>query len=333
MTRSRRIALLAAIVWGVFSAAEATASAGHTTAQSASLVLDWYPNSDHAGIYSAIQRGFFARRHVTLKAYTPSDTSAQIPLVAAGRADFGITYETDTLIARARGIPVRSVMCIMQHPLNTVMTLRSSGITRPRQLAGKTVGMAGSPSDIPIISTMVKRDGASMKNVHTVTIGYDLLTSLLGGKVDAVVGVYWTWEAILAQERGRPVNVMRVEKWGVPNNCELVLIAGETTIRNRASLVRAVVAGMQDGYAYASAHPRDAWAALHAADPALKSAVPILRSLALLDPVITGASTIGYQDATQWRHYAAWLYANKIVSRAVDSAAAFTNDFLLPHIR
>jgi putative hydroxymethylpyrimidine transport system substrate-binding protein len=166
-----------------------------------------------------------------MAARVPSNTSAQIQLVAAGSADFGITYETDLLIARARHIPVRSVMCIMQHPLDTVMALKSSGITRPRDLQGKRVGMAGSPSDIPIVTAMVQHDHGSMDKVRMITVAYDLLTALLAKKVDAVVGVYWTWEAIQAREKGYPVNVMRVEKWGVPNYCELVLIASEKTIR------------------------------------------------------------------------------------------------------
>ena len=39
------------------------------------------------------------------------------------------------------------VAALVQHPLNTIMTLRDSGITRPRQLEGKKLGMPGLPSD------------------------------------------------------------------------------------------------------------------------------------------------------------------------------------------
>jgi putative hydroxymethylpyrimidine transport system substrate-binding protein len=303
-----------------------------TVSHHVTLMLDWYPNSDHAGIYIAIQRGFLARHRIDLTARVPSDTSAQIPLVASGHADFGISYETDLLAARARHIPVKSVMCITQNPLNTVMALTSSGITRPRQLAGHSVGMAGSPSDIPIVSAMMRHDGSSVSNVRMVNVGYNLLTSLLARKVDAVVGVYWTWEAIQARQRGDAVNVMRVEKWGVPNYCELVLVVSEATIRSQPALVRDTVRALQQGYAYAETHPDAAWSALHARFKTLNRAL-VIQSLSLLKGTILAARTVGYQDGAQWAAYAHWLIDNHLVSGSVNAAAAFTNQFLQSDIR
>src|SRR5947209_19106322 len=77
-------------------------AATHPAMRHVDLVLDWYPNSDHGGIYTAIQQGFLAHRRIDLTARVPSDTSAQISLVAAGHADFGISYETDLLDERAQ---------------------------------------------------------------------------------------------------------------------------------------------------------------------------------------------------------------------------------------
>lgn len=322
---------LVGTVW--FPASGKAAETGATPSlQNVSLVLDWYPNSDHAGIYTAAREGIFRRNHLAVNVHVPADTSAQIPLVAAGHADFGISYETDLLAARARHLPVQSVMCIMQHPLNTVMSLQSSHITRPRQLAGKTIGMAGSPSDRPIVSAMLQHDGVSIRQVRMVNVGYNLLPVLLAHKVDAVVGVYWTWEAIQAREKGSPVNVMRVEQWGVPNYCELVLVTNEATIRTRPQVVKEMVQSLQTGYAAAEARPESAWAALHQADKTLHRSL-ILQSLDLLRPAVTGATTIGNQNATQWVRYAAWLSKNKLISRSVAVDRAFTNRFLLPGIR
>jgi ABC-type nitrate/sulfonate/bicarbonate transport system substrate-binding protein len=323
--------ILLVAIGGLMPLGGHTLAAG-TATQRASLVLDWTVNPDHGGIFTAIQRGIFRRHRISMVVHVPSDTSAQIPLVAAGRADFGISYETDLLNARARGIPVQSVMCIMQHPLDTVMALRSSGIKRPRDLQGRTVGMAGSPSDIPIVTAMVTHDGGSMRSVRMVNIGYSLLPALLAKKVDAVVGVYWTWEAIQARAKGDPVNVMRVERWGVPNYCELVLVASERTIRTRTAFVRAVVQSLQQGYAYAEAHPPAAWQALHEADRSLQPRL-VMPSLLLLRSAVTDAPTIGYQSGSQWARYGRWLWAHRLISRPVDVAQAFTDRFLAPRIR
>jgi putative hydroxymethylpyrimidine transport system substrate-binding protein len=340
--RTRRTALLLGVVAlylagsGVGASAArsgAAASAGHARAMdSASIVLDWYPNSDHGGLYTAMQRGYFAKRGVTVTPRVPSDTSAQIRLVAAGSAAFGFSYETDLLAARAHNVPVQSVMCIMQHPLDTVMSLKSAHINRPRDLVGKRIGMAGSPSDAPIVSAMMSHDGASPSSAHLVNVGYNLLPALLAKRVDAIVGVYWTWEAIQAQMKGQQVSTMRVERWGVPNYCELVLVASNSTIRTQPALVRNTVQAMQQGYAYAESHPQAAWNALHAADKTLDRAL-VLRSLQLLRPVVTNAPTIGYQNGAQWRYYARWLTANKLISGNPDVAHAFTNRFLQAKVR
>jgi ABC-type nitrate/sulfonate/bicarbonate transport system substrate-binding protein len=305
---------------------------GAPAVQAASIVLDWYPNSDHGGLYTAMQRGYFAKRGVTVTPRVPSDTSAQIRLVAAGRAAFGFSYETDLLAARAHHVPVQSVMCIMQHPLDTVMSLKSAHITRPRDLIGKRIGMAGSPSDAPLVSAMMKHDGAPPSGAHLVNVGYNLLPALLSKRVDAIVGVYWTWEAIQAQMKGHPVSTMRVEQWGVPNYCELVLVASDSVILTQPALVRNTVQALQQGYAYAESHPQEAWNALHAADKTLDRGL-VLRSLQLLRPVVTDAPTIGEQNGAQWRYYARWLTANKLISGDPDAAHAFTNRFLRANVR
>lgn len=311
----------------------ATRSVIHARAvQAASIVLDWYPNSDHGGLYTAMQRGYFARRGVVVSPHVPSDTSAQIRLVAAGKASFGFSYETDLLAARAHGVPVQSVMCVMQHPLDTVMSLRGSHITRPRDLVGKRIGMAGSPSDIPLVSAMMSHDGASPSQAHLINVGYNLLPALLSKRVDAIVGVYWTWEAIQAQMKGHPVDTMRVERWGVPNYCELVLVTSTSMVRKQPALVRNTVQAMQQGYAYAESHPEAAWSALHGADKTLDRAL-VLQSLRLLRPVVTGARTIGWQNGTQWRFYARWLTSHRLISGNPDVAHAFTNTFLQARVR
>ncbi len=311
-----------------------TPAQSHTgaPAQRASLVLDWYPNSDHAGIYTAMARGYLRRHGVDLgKPRVPSDSTAQIKLVAAGTADFGITYETDLLAARAHRIPVQAVMCIVQHPLDTIMSLSRSGIRSPRDLAGKRIGMAGTPGDRAIVSAVMRADGVSPARATMVNVGYNLLPALLSGQVDAVVGVYWTWEAIQARMKGYPVNVLRVERWGVPNYCELTLISAERTIRARPSLVRGTVQALQQGYAYAEAHPQAGWRALHAADSSLNHSL-IVHSIRLLRSAVVTGPTIGYLNPGQWKRYAHWLGVHGLIDAPVNGRAAMTDRFLSPSI-
>src|SRR5439155_24112449 len=108
--------------------------------RSVTLWLDWYPNSDHVGIYVAMARGYYARQGLAVHARVPSGAADNLKLVAHGTGDIAISYEPDVLLARAQGVPVVATAAIVQRPLNCVMALESSDITRPRQLQGKTVG-------------------------------------------------------------------------------------------------------------------------------------------------------------------------------------------------
>ena len=77
-----------------------------------SLALDWYPNSNHAGIYSAIDEGFFDEEGIKLSVYTPSDPTAIISSVASGRDDFGLSYHPDILQAQSAGLEIVSLSLI-----------------------------------------------------------------------------------------------------------------------------------------------------------------------------------------------------------------------------
>src|SRR5437588_10475236 len=110
MTSRRASLSIILLIVGLVNTTNGGAAAGAAPTQNASFVLDWYPNSDHGGLFTAVSRGYFRRNHIDATVHVPSDTTAQIQLVAAGKADFGITYETDLLAARAHHVPVRSVM-------------------------------------------------------------------------------------------------------------------------------------------------------------------------------------------------------------------------------
>src|SRR3954467_2211335 len=85
--------------------------------ETVSVALDWYPNANHAGLYLAQERGYYAEGGLAPDFYTPSDPTKVLQTVGAGRDDFGISYQTDILLARAAGVPVVSVLALVQAPL------------------------------------------------------------------------------------------------------------------------------------------------------------------------------------------------------------------------
>ena len=174
------------------------AGAGHP--RRFTLWLDWYPNSDHAGIYVALARGYYAQAGLDVHPQVPSGAADGLKLVAHGSGDMVISYEPDVLQAQAVGVPVRATAAIVHAPLTCILTLRTSGITRPRQLVGKTVGVAGLPSDSTNVTAMVSQDGGDPRAVRTIIVNYSLLQAELDTPPPAmsyVTGLHLTSTQIL----------------------------------------------------------------------------------------------------------------------------------------
>ncbi|MBW3631547.1 MAG: ABC transporter substrate-binding protein [Chloroflexi bacterium] len=293
-----------------------------------SVALDWYPNANHAGLYLAQERGYYAEEGLAPDFYTPSDPTTVLQTVGAGRDTFGISYQTDVLLARAAGVPVVSVLALVQTPLQGIMVLTDSGITRPGDLVGKTVGYPGIPSQEAFLATMLEDDGATIDDVELVNIGFDLVPGLASGRVDAALGAFWTHEPILAEEEGYPTEILKVDDWGVPPYYELVIVASEATVDDRPDVVERFLRATRRGYEDAMADPAAAIAALRAASPDLN--VPVEEAgIALLAPAWTaGDAPFGTQTAARWDAYAAWMAERGLIPADLDVAAAWQGDLL-----
>jgi putative hydroxymethylpyrimidine transport system substrate-binding protein len=291
--------------------------------QKVSIALDWYPNANHAGLYLAQERGYFADAGLEVELYTPSDPTVVLQTVGAGRDDFGISYQTDVLLARAEGVPVVSVAALVQHPLMGVMALESSGIARPADLAGTTVGYPGIPSQQAFLQTMMDTDGASIDDVDLINVDFNLVPALISGQVDAVMGAYWTHETILAEQEGYPVTMLRVEDWGVPDYYELVLVANEEKISSDPAQIAALLGAVEHGYLDALSEPDAAIAAMKTAYPELDEEVERLGIGLLAGVWLDPAGRYGAQSAERWEAYAAWMKQSGLIPDDLDEHAAF----------
>jgi putative hydroxymethylpyrimidine transport system substrate-binding protein len=302
---------------------------GDGEVQAVSLALDWYPWSNHSGIYLAAERGYFEEAGLEVEVYVPGDPADGLRLVGSGQDDFGISYQPDVMLARAEGIPVVSVAALVQHPLNSIMSLGSSGITEPGDLAGKKIGIPGVPSDEALLSAVLAEGGLTLEDVELVNVGFNLVPSLLAEQVDAVIGAYWVHESILIEQQGESVNVLRLEEWGVPDYYELVLVTNEEMIEENPETVQQFIEALTKGYADAEEDNAAAIDALVAAAPDTDRAVEEA-GIGLLAPYWTdeGAVPFGTQTAEKWETYGMWLVDNQLLPEGTVPAEAFTNEFV-----
>jgi len=296
--------------------------------EAVSVALDWYPWSNHTGLLMAREHGHLRAEGLEVTLEVPANPEDVLKLVATGRNTFGISYQTDVLLARAQGIPVVSIAALVQHPLNSVMALERSGIRRPGDLAGKKVGYPGLPSDEALLATMLETDGARLEDVTLVNVGFELVRALLSGQVDAVIGAYWVHESILIEQQGEKPVILRVEQWGVPDFYELVMVTSEEELRTHADRVQRFVRGMVRGYQDAAAD-LDAAVALLAREYPETNVELEQQGIRLLAPLWTDSVPVfGWQEEQRWTNYAAWMRERGLLAGDVDARAAFTNRFV-----
>src|SRR5690606_27050649 len=136
-------------------------------------------------------------------------------------------------------------------------------------------------------------DGSALSEVELVNVGFDLVTALIGRKVDAIIGAYWVHESILAELEGHPVNIMRVEDWGVPDFYELVLVTSDGVAQEQPDLVRRFLRATARGYVDAAADPQRALDVLVKANPETRRELEE-RGIQLLTPLwFEGGSRFG----------------------------------------
>ena len=295
---------------------------------SVSLALDWFPNSNHAGFYVAQQRGYYSEEGLDVEIVVPANPEDVLKTVGAGRDDFGVSYQAEVLLARGEGVPVKSIAAMVQHPLNSIMVLEESGIERPADLVGRSVGVTGIPFEEALFLAMLQHDGGAAEDVTLVNVGFDLSPALIGKKVDAIVGAYWTHESIAMEKQGYPVSVLRMEEWGVPDFYELVLVAGESAIADDPDVVERFLRATARGFADAIADPQAAVDILVEANPEIDSDLES-QGIGLLAPLWSEEGVdFGHQSMERWEGLAAWMKSEGLLGEDVDAADAFTSEFM-----
>src|SRR5512133_2045264 len=211
-------ALLAALTGCGGGGAEPGAPKGAT------LVLDFQPNAVHSGIYAAQAAGDFGDEGLDLTIREPSSTADNAKLLEAGRADFAVMDVNDFGIARERGLDLVAIAAIVQRPLGSVIARDGEEIRAPADLAGKTIGITGVPSDDAVLDTVLRSGGVDPSDVRRVTIGFNAVADLAAGKIDAATA-FWNAEGVQLEQMGVPIRGFRVDEFGAPRYPELVLVA------------------------------------------------------------------------------------------------------------
>jgi putative hydroxymethylpyrimidine transport system substrate-binding protein len=293
------------------------------------LMLDYFPNADHAGIYAAQAGGDFKQSGLDVEIRQPPDPAAPIKQVAAGRVDLAISYEPEVLRARDQGLSVVSVAAIVQKPLTSIISLPKARIRKPADLKGKTVGTAGIDYQHAYLETILDDAGVSPDSVKERNVGFSLTPALLTGRVDAVLGAFWNYEGTDLKLRGKRPQIIRIEDAGVPTYNELVLVANEDALERDGDKIRAFIGAVSRGTRALRRDPSAAIDGLLEANPDLdpklqRAAVDV--TLPLFFP--PEGEPFGWQDPRQWDAFSAWMKDRGLLEKPPDPQASYDNELL-----
>jgi NitT/TauT family transport system substrate-binding protein/putative hydroxymethylpyrimidine transport system substrate-binding protein len=292
----------------------------------ATLILDFLPNPVHVAIYQALAAGLYKQNNIDLTVQAPTSTSDTLKLLAAKKADFGIVSLLDFLTSYQQNQPITAMFALEQRPLGSILALKDSGVTRPKDLEGKTVGVTGVPSDLAALKSMVSHDGGDPAKVKTVVIGFNAVQNIIAGKVAAAIG-FWNAEGVqLAAQK--PTTVLKLDEYGAPPYPELVMFTRNETITGNPALVCALTRATQQGYAAAKDNP----------DQALDNLTKQAEGLALsdakaqytaLEPVYQADKPeYGTIDTKVLGDYLTWAKSAGVLDLSADPSKFATNSFV-----
>jgi ABC-type nitrate/sulfonate/bicarbonate transport system substrate-binding protein len=322
--RLRSVAVLAAATLALAGCGSSAPPASNTPRQ-VTLSLDFNPNAIHTGIYAALANSYDIKAGVRLHVIAPPATTAPIKLLQTRRVNFAILDIHDLAIARERGEDIVGIMAIVERPLAAVIA--GPGIASPRQLAGRTVGVTGAPSDYAVLDSIVAGAGGDRHKLHSINIGFNAVPDLLDGRVAAATA-FWNDEGV-AVTRARPgFHVFRVDDYGAPSYPELVLCATGQELRADPTLAANLVRALVRGYRFTLARPQAAAADLERLAPGVAPKLVAEELPGELPLFKSAQGGVGELDPQALRAWAAWESRFGIVKRAPDVARMFTGRFV-----
>ncbi len=293
------------------------------------LALDFFINPDHAGIYTALESGYFEDAGLDVAPRVPSDPAAPIKQVAAGRVDLAISYEPEVMLARDAGLDVVAVGALIQKPLTSLISLPEAGIEDPSDLEGKSVVTAGIPYQTAYLETILRDNGVDPADVKVNDVGLNLLQPVLSGRADAMFGGFRNIEGVQLRLEGENPNVQPVNRLGIPDYDELVLVARGDRVEEDPEAIRLFIAALERGTLDARTDPQAAVDALLEASPELDRRLTLAETRATLPLFFPPkGQDFGYMDPAEWTAFAAFLADQGQIDQRLTADELLTNELL-----
>jgi NitT/TauT family transport system substrate-binding protein len=299
MIRSSKLTtrLMAAViaVCGVAAGTSAVA------ADKVTVQLKWLPQAQFAGYYVAQAKGYYkdAGLDVTIKPGGPDISPVQV--IAGNQADIVVNWMPDALAAREAGVPLVNVAQVFNQSGLMLTCKKSSGVTTPKDLKGKTLGVWYGGNEYPFLNWMAKLGYKPDTDIKIMKQGFNV-DPLLQNQAACISTMIYNeyWQVVDAGVKESDLVTFFYEKEGVAS-LEDGLYVMEAKLKDPAFVARMgkFVKATLKGWNEAVKDPAAAAKIVVAADTSGSASEKVqLRQMQNVAKLITNAGTakIGYLE-------------------------------------
>jgi len=250
-------------VLGAFALAASLVAGNAFAADPITLQLKWVNQAQFGGYFVAKDKGFYKEEglDVTIKPGGPDIAPAQV--IAVGGADVIIDWMPSALATREKGVPLVNIAQPFKSSGMMLTCRKETGITKPEDFKGKTLGVWFFGNEYPFLSWMsqlgIKTDGGA-EGVTVLKQGFNV-DPLIQKQADCISTMTYNeyWQVIDAGIKPEDLVTFKYEDQGVATLEDGIYVL-EDKLKDPAfvdKMVRFVRASMK-GWKYAEEHPDEA---------------------------------------------------------------------------
>lgn len=293
------------------------------------LVLDYVPNTNHTGIYVAQKKGYYKKAGIDLKIIEPGQNNTSTDLVAANKAQFGVSIQEDVTYAKTakKQLPVKAIATIIQHNTSGFASLKSANIKTPKDFENKTYAGWQSPSESAVLKGVMERYNGDFNKLKMVGSPGGGVADL-GKKID-FEWFFEGWDNVKAQQAGVKLNYMPVAKLDKRLDYYTPLIIGnENYLKAHPKIAKNFLAATKKGYQYAIKHPDSSAKILHSYAPENSMKLLLASQKYLSKNYTDDPQNWGEMKEKTWNNYTDFMYQYKLITKKVPADKMFTNKYL-----
>ena len=293
------------------------------------VVLDWTPNTNHTGLYTALENGYYKDQGLDVEIVQPPEGGAA-SLVASGKADFGISYQEEVTYAKTSDdpLPIKAIAAVIQHNSSGFASPKDKNIKTPKDFEGKIYGGWGSESETAAIKAVMEKTGADFNKVTIADIGQDDFFTATTNSVD-FAWIYEGWDVVQAKLKNFDLNFIPLNQFDKRLDYYTpVIISNETLLNDNPELAKKFMKATTEGYQFAIDNPEEAAKTLVKHAPEIDEELAIESQKFLASKYKDDAPRWGEMKDEVWNNYTAFLKEYGLINKDLKPEDAYTNEFL-----